>query len=389
MITRTEHIGFFSKLKGSLIGFLLSFVIILVALVVLAWNEHRTLKNHKGLVAAAEAVIGIDPEPVDPAHQGKLVYFSAEVSSSSPVMDNEFGLQRDALVIKRKVEMYQWRENERTEERQKIGGGTERVTTYTYEQRWDDDLVDSSRFEDASHRNPSSMPYESERFVAEDAMIGAYVANDAVLDALNDTALALGEAQGFPADFRLIDGNTLYRGSNHDRPQIGDVRIRFSEVPYQFASVIAEPSGNGLVPWVSPVGTSILLVEAGQVDAATVIENAQTANSVFGWVFRAGGVFAMFIAFTMMFAPLSAVAGVLPPLGRLVGKFAALAALVMALAIGGLTIALSWIVVRPLYAIAIVVAIVGVVAWWSRRKATPPPPPPAMTMSSPPPPPRG
>lgn len=385
MIQRVEHIGFFSKLKSSFVGFLMSFVIILIALAVLAWNEHRTLKNYKGLVAASEAVIGIEPEPVDPAHQGKLVYFSAEVTSDTPVSDDPFGLSRDALVLSRKVEMYQWREKERTEEREKIGGGTERVTTYTYEKVWDDDHNDSSRFQDTSHRNPDSLPYDSERFVAENAMIGAYVANDAVISALNDEPLALGEADDFPEDFRLVSGNTLYRGDDPDRPEIGDVRIRFSEVPYQIASVIAEPSGNGLVPWTSPAGTSILLVEAGQVDAATVIERAQSANTTFGWIFRAGGVFALFIAFTMMFAPLSTAASVLPPVGRFVGKFAALAALIMAVVIGGLTIVLSWIVVRPLYAIAIVVAIVAAIAWWSRRKATPPPPPPAMSMPPPPP----
>jgi hypothetical protein len=384
MIQRVEHIGFFSKLKSSIIAFVLSFVIILVAVGLLAWNEHRTLKNHKGLVAAAESVIGIDPEPVDPAHQGKLVHFSAEVSSDTAVGDELFGLSRDALVLKRKVEMYQWREKQETEERDKIGGGTERITTYTYEKAWDDERIDSSRFEDTSHRNPDSFPYDSERFVAENAMIGAYVANDAVISALKDEPLALDEAASFPEDFRLIDGSTLYSGGDPDRPEIGDVRIRFSEVPYQIASLIAEPSGNDLVPWTSPAGTSILLVEPGQVDAATVIERAQSANTTFGWIFRAGGVFALFIAFMMMFAPLSTAAGVLPPIGRLVGKFAALAALMMAVAIGGLTILLSWIVVRPLYAIAIVVAIVAAIAWWSRRRATPPPPPPAMSMPPPP-----
>jgi hypothetical protein len=383
MITRTQHISFFSKLKSSLIGFLLSFLIVAVALGVLAWNEHRTLKNYKGLRAAAEQVIGIDPAPVDPAHQGKLVYFNAPVESEETLTDDTFAVSVEALKLKRRVEMYQWREKERTEERDKLGGGTERVTTYSYEQVWDDEHIDSSRFQDTSHRNPPDMPYDSQTLVVENANIGAYVANAAILDALEDRPLALGEAAEFPDDFRLIDGNTLYRGADPDRPAIGDMRVRFSEVPEQVASVVAEPSGNGLVPWTSPVGTSILLVERGQVDAATVIERAQSANTMFGWIFRLGGVFALFIAFTMMLAPLSTAAGVLPPLGRWVARFSALAAGILALLIGGLTIVLSWIVVRPLIAIGIVLAIVAAIAVWSRRKATPPPPPMA-----PPPPPR-
>ena len=51
MTTVTENISWWSRLKSSFIGFLLSFVIVIGALVLLAWNEHRTLKNFKGLKA--------------------------------------------------------------------------------------------------------------------------------------------------------------------------------------------------------------------------------------------------------------------------------------------------------------------------------------------------
>ena len=132
-----ENISWWSRLKQSFVGFLLSFVIVIAALLLLAWNEHRTLKNYKGLRAAGETVQSVAADPIDPSVDGKLIHFSAEVRSNQGVRDPDFGIEAPALVLRRSVEMYQWREKKETTERDKLGGGKERVTTYSYEKVWD------------------------------------------------------------------------------------------------------------------------------------------------------------------------------------------------------------------------------------------------------------
>ncbi|MGE4073279.1 MAG: TMEM43 family protein [Lysobacterales bacterium] len=385
-----ENISWWSRLKQSFIGFLLSFVIVIAALFLLAWNEHRTLKNYKGLRAAGETVQSVSADPIDPSADGKLIHFSAEVRSSQGVRDPDFGIEAPALVLRRSVEMYQWREKKETTERDKLGGGKERVTTYSYEKVWDDDAINSSDFQESGHNNPGALPYQDARFAVTDARIGARRAADNILNALNSSALQLGEAGVFPDGFRRTDAETIYRGNNPASPQIGDVRVRYRAVPPQMASVIAQANGDGLLPWTSPAGTEIFLVETGQQSAAAMVEHAQSSNSALGWVLRAVGFGLLWIAFSMMLGPLKTIAAVLPPLGRAVGMFTGGVAFVLAAVMASVTIVLSWIFVRPLWAVSIVLAIIAVIAMWSRKSAKPaqaaagmPPP-----MPPPPPPPR-
>ena len=387
-----ENISWWSRLKQSFVGFLLSFVIVIAALLLLAWNEHRTLKNYKGLRAAGETVQNVAADRVDPAVDGKLIHFSAEVRSSQSVRDPDFGIEAPALVLKRSVEMYQWKEKKQTTERDKLGGGKERVTTYSYEQVWDDDAISSSSFQESGHNNPGPLPYQNAHFAVTDARIGARRAGDNILDALDSSGLQLAESGSYPGGFRRVDAETIYRGSNPGSPQIGDVRVRYRAVAPQTASVIAQANGDGLLSWSSPVGTEIFLVGTGQQSAADMVERAQSSNSLFGWGLRAAGFALLWMAFSMMLGPLKTIAAVLPPLGRAVGMFTGGIAFVLAAVMASVTIVLSWIFVRPLWAVSIVLAIVAVIAMWSRRSAgnaaaAPGMPPPMPPPSRPPPPP--
>jgi hypothetical protein len=384
-ITITEHTSWWSRLKSSFFGFLISFVLVIAGLMLLAWNEHRTLKTFKGLKAAGDTVVTTPADRVDPAIDGKLVYLSAEVTSDESVSDPEFGIEAPALVLRRSVEMYQWKENKRTEEREKLGGGKETTTTFTYEKVWNDDLIDSGNFQESGHANPSSMPYRDENFSVSDARLGAWRADDSILSALDGQPLSLSEDGEFPDGFWLADGQTLYSGENPKSPQIGDLRVKYSAVPPQPASVIAQADGDGLTAWTSPAQTLVFLVEAGIHDAATLIASAQSSNSTIGWVLRAVGFVLLWIAFSMMLGPLSTLAAVLPPLGRAVGTFTGMIAFALAAVLASVTIVLSWILVRPLWAVGIVLAIVAAIAMWSRKSArNASPPAPAPFMSPPP-----
>jgi hypothetical protein len=388
-----ENISWWSRLKQSFVGFLLSFVIVIGALLLLAWNEHRTLKTYKGLRAAGDSVLSVAADRIDPANEGQLIHFSAEVRSNQSVRDPDFGIEAPALVLKRSVEMYQWKEKKETTERDKLGGGKERVTTYSYEKVWDDDAISSSSFQESGHSNPGPLPYKDSRFAVTDARIGARQAGENILDALDSNGMQLAEAGVYPGGFRRVDAETIYRGNDPGSPQIGDVRVRYQAVAPQTASVIAQANGDGLLSWTSPAGTEIFLIETGQQPAAAMVAHAQSSNSTLGWILRAVGFALLWMAFSMMLGPLKTIAAVLPPLGRAVGMFTGGIAFLLAAVLASVTIVLSWIFVRPLWAVSIVLAIVAVIALWSRRSAGsaaagagPGMPPPRPPMPPPPPP---
>ncbi len=383
-VTITEHTSWWSRLKSSFFGFLFSFVLVIAALFLLAWNEHRTLKTYKGLKAAGDTVQVTPAESVDPAINGKLVYVSGEVTSEESARDPDFEIEAPALVLRRSVEMYQWKENKKTESRDKLGGGKETITTYTYEKRWDDEPIDSGSFQEGGHNNPGSMPYRDQNFAVSDARIGAWRADDTILSALDGKPLTLAEDGSFPDGFWLADATTLYSGEDPKSPQIGDLRVKYSAVAPQPASLIAQADGEGFKEWTSPADTAIYLVEAGSVDATVLVAHAQSSNSMWGWILRAVGFVLLWIAFSMMLGPLSTLAAVLPPLGRMVGMFTGGVAFVLALVLASVTIVLSWILVRPLWAVVIVLGIVAAIALWSRKSARNAPAAPAGVMGPPP-----
>ena len=68
--------------------------------------------------------------------------------------------------------MYEWKEESKTERRDKLGGGEEEVKTYTYHRVWSDRYEDSSRFKHSDgHENPQ-MRYHGHTVVARDAEPG-------------------------------------------------------------------------------------------------------------------------------------------------------------------------------------------------------------------------
>jgi len=169
----TESWG--SRLMGSIKSVLFGIVLFLAAFVVIWWNEGRAVKTAKGLDEGAALVETIASEPLDVNKDGKLVHLTGAVTTEERLLDQEFAIDVNALKLRRVVEMYQWKENEKTTEKKKVGGSVEKTTTYTYEKTWSSSLINSDGFKiPEDHVNPAAMLYSSyDRSVAI-AHIGEY-----------------------------------------------------------------------------------------------------------------------------------------------------------------------------------------------------------------------
>src|SRR5262245_51901613 len=139
-----------SRIAESIRSVLVGGLLFVVSFPLLFWNEGRAVRTAKSLEEGAVAVVSVPADSVDPARDGKLVHLSGEATAGSAVMDPDFGVSAPVLKLLRSVEMYQWQEEKKSEQRKKLGGGTETVTTYTYKKTWSDDRVDSSSFKEPS-----------------------------------------------------------------------------------------------------------------------------------------------------------------------------------------------------------------------------------------------
>ena len=378
-LERVERQGWFARLRSAVAGIVIGILLVGGAGVLQFWNEGRTLRQQQMLEAGRAEVVSIRASAASD-YGNRLVHLSDELDAEGQLVDPEFNQLADGLGLRRKVEMFQWRERKETREETSVGGSKTTRTIYRYEQDWDDDLIDSSRFaEPEGHGNPQAMPFQGREWRAETVRLGGLDLAPAVINAVDGWRPMAVQSDRLPANlaatFSVDDGVlTTVSGS----PRIGDLRVRFMRLPEGPLSVVARLSGNELQPDLRDQG-SLLLVERGQHSAQVLFDRAESRNAGIGWMLRLAGFVVMWVGFGLVLAPLAVFADVIPAFGRLTRWLSALIGGVLSALISFVAIASGWLYHRPWLLGLLLIAIAAGLAWLLlRRKAqVQPPPPPA------------
>ena len=362
--TETTSQGWFSRLGDAIKGVLFGLLLAIVAFPLLFWNEGRAVRTAKSLAEGRGAVVSASAERLDPANEGKLVHVAGRARTEDTVADPLFGVQApNALRLKRKVEMLQWKETSKSETRDKIGGGTETVTTYSYAAEWSETLIDSSRFKKPDgHRNPASMPAKSEAWTASKVTLGAYtLAREQVERVGGDEPLPASGARVATDLGRPVraHGSGLFAGANPNSPRVGDLRITFTRVGEGDVSVIAKQAGPSFEPYRAKAGASVDLLRRGIASADEMFARAEADNELMTWILRGAGFLLMAFGIGLVLRPLSVLASVLPILGDIVGAGTGLIAMLLSGVLSVLTISIAWIFYRPLLGIGLLVVAGG------------------------------
>jgi len=378
--TEVTSQSWFSRIIGSIVGVGVGFLLLLIAVILLWWNEGNTLATAKSLKEGAAVVVDIAPDKDDAANDGKLVHVTGKAMTEDEVADEMFAVSAKALRLSREVEMYQWDETKSTEEQKKLGGGTETVTTYTYEKKWASSPIDSTNFKHPEgHENPGAMLADSEAFTAADVTLGAFTVPKGIVDQMTGDEPLVPKPASYAAlsdelkeKGRLTDKG-YYFGVDPAKPAIGDTRVTFTVLEPGIFSILAQQTGSTFQPYPTKAGKEIERVESGTMSAALMFKHAQDENRIFAWILRIVGFFLMFIGFALIFKPLSVLADVLPFLGDLVGAGTGLVAFVLALVSSFTVIAIAWLAVRPLFGGTLLLLAVAALVWGvqvgAKRKA--------------------
>ncbi len=359
--TETTTQGWGSRIAGSIKGVLVGLVLIVASIVGLFWNEGRAVQTARSLTEGAGLVVAVPAERVDPANEGRLVHVTGDATAVAPLADPDFGVSARALRLQRKVEMYQWKEESRTETRKNFGGSEETVTTYSYTRVWEEGRIDSGRFRrPEGHTNPP-LRYQGRDMVAADATLGAFRPGDAVLRRLPadrslpvDRTLApsIRKSAGQSA---TVTGDAIYVGADPDSPRVGDLRITYRTADPGPVSIVARQTGAAFSPYQTKAGDAVMLVRAGTASAGEMFSAAQTENTIMTWLLRAVLAIMMFAGFGLLLKPFVVLADVVPFLGNVLQAGAGLIAGILTLTIAPLVIAIAWLWYRPLVSLAVIV----------------------------------
>ncbi|CAK8725197.1 Inner membrane protein [Candidatus Electrothrix laxa] len=391
--TEVTNQSWLSRIGGAIKGIIFGFILFIIAFPLLFWNEGRAVKTYKTLTEGNGAVISVLADQVDFNNEGKLIHLTGKATTEDILTDSVFGVSDNVLRLRRNVEMYQWQESSESETKKKLGGGTETVTTYSYSKGWEDNVISSSSFKKPEgHENPGSMPYVAEEQTASRVTLGAFTLSSSQVNRINQfEPLSIGSdtRQQENLDSRMTrQANGFYLGENPASPQVGDVRIQFESVAPTEVSIVAQQNSGGLRAYHAQAGGDIELLQIGTHTAEAMFQKAQNDNTVLTWVLRTAGFFLMMIGLSMIFKVFSVLADVLPFLGSVVEAGTGFIAFLLAGVLSLITIAVAWIVFRPLLGIILLVIAVGLIVLIggkikAGRKvravppgAVPPPPPP-------------
>lgn len=178
-VTENTHISWLSRIGNSFKGILLGLMLIVLAAALLFWNEGRAVHRRTALNKAADVVVNVTSDAVDPANDGKLIHLSGPADTAETLTDPLFDVSVRALKLNRKVEMYQWQEYAERKEKRNTGGSVDTTTTYSYQKGWSEQPISSADFNESGHENPS-MPYTSEKWTAEKITVGAFTLSDSL-----------------------------------------------------------------------------------------------------------------------------------------------------------------------------------------------------------------
>ncbi|WP_165585466.1 TMEM43 family protein [Roseococcus sp. SYP-B2431] len=346
--TSTSSQSWFSRIGSALVGLLIGLVLIPGSGFLLFWNEGRAVQTARSLTEGAGLVRDVPADRPDGANEGRLVHVSGPVRVGQVPLDAELDARPPdgTLRLVRNVEMFQWLEENRSETRTRLGGGTETVTTSTYRRGWHDGRVDSSRFRQPDgHQNPA-LRYQPRSFNAQGVTLGGFRLSDQQIG-------------GLPADQTLSlpsGDSTRYIGGDPNNPRVGDLRITWRYAQPSDVSVIAAQAGDAFGPYATNAGDRLMLIRAGTVPAPAMFQQAQDDNALLTWILRLVGVVLMFVGWALLFNPLKVLADVIPPLGAVVGFGTGALAAVLTALVAPVVIAIAWLFYRPLVGIAILAA---------------------------------
>ncbi|QNK00309.1 TMEM43 family protein [Dyella telluris] len=258
-------------------------VILLVVGAALAMlTEQGVLENRHASDRHGGPIVDVGSgAPSDRMERGNLVRVSGPVRVVEQPYDPEFGQRANAPVLIRHVEMFQWREI-------RVGSDVH------YEQDWVDRPVDSRRFvQPSGHANPERFPIEGKQFDAGEARVGRYALSPPLLHALPGSELITPEGKTLPVNLAAafsLSGNYFTTSVHADRPILGDLRVSWEVVPSQVVTVLAQVSGDQLVPAASAIDGKGFDVQSGERSLVDVVPDVPAPPSL-AWLRRLAAIF--------------------------------------------------------------------------------------------------
>jgi len=343
-----------NRIGNSFKGVVGGFIFLVLGVILLWWNEGNNVKNLKTTAELEDSYVDVKSNKVESKNDGKLVATHGKLINEKELTDETFGVTIKTPIMKRTVEVYQWKETSNTD---KDGN-----TTYSYNKDWSERLIDSSDFHETGHDNPTSKLYEDKTYTSDDVKVGAFSLSSEQVEKLSTKANFTEFNQETINGLNLkITNNYITNSEDFENPKIGDVRITFSFNNSTEVSVLAIQSDDSFVDFTSKAGKKVNRIVDGSHNGKDMIESIRSEDIFMKWILRFFGFIICMAGFRTILKPISAISSYVPLLGSLVGTAMGLVSFVLSLSLSLFVIAIAWIRFRPIVGISLIAIVVALI----------------------------
>jgi hypothetical protein len=391
--TETTRTSYGKKLGSSFKGIFTGIILFIIGTIALFWNEGNFVKTKKALNEGQSQVLEMpNIDKINPEFNGKFVHTSGLANTQDTLIDDFLGIKEVAIALIRKVEYYQWVEKTHTETKNKVGGGEEKKTTYTYQQEWTNQPIDSKSFKDPQYQSKNFVRIQvsNKKEMAKNVSFGAYVLPEFIISAMGGDKpihLDLG-----PMDIKNIESKILNRdaqnpqngsnsaniihssqnqtfiGSSASNPQVGDVRITYTKVEPAQISILAKVNGNSFESY-QINNKTVSQVAQGNVSAENMFQSSHSSNSLMTWIIRGIGLLVIIIGLRGILGFVETIFRFFPFLASIVGTGIGTLTTAVGFCWSLLIISISWMFYRPIIAILFILIIFGIL-FFLKKKST-------------------
>ena len=355
--TETTKISYGKNIKNSFIGALLGIILFLASFVILWLNEGNNVNQIYKANYMEKNAVEISADKISRDNDNKLVQLSGKAITDATLTDGIVSI-KDVFALKRNVEMYQWKENVKTESKDELGGSTTQTKTYSYEKVWSGYEINSEEFKKSGYVNPK-FPVKSEDFYADKGTLGKFNLTSKQINAMSEYSKYTNLPYRY--EYKIFEGS-YYKGKDPLNPSIGDIRITYNYVPSGVnISIIAQQKSDDTLTNMTIKKGSVYLQQSGLKTKDEMINSFRKGNQIFTNIIRIAGWLCMFIGMTLLISPLVVIFKVIPFLQKIVGFLTSGVLFLISLALSLLTIAIAWLAYRPLLSIGLIIVICGII----------------------------
>ncbi|XP_071438753.1 transmembrane protein 43 homolog isoform X1 [Hetaerina americana] len=290
------------QLKASWLAAVIGSALFSGGMWILFWNEGRAVQTIRSLEEGMSAVIPLhSTDTIIEEYNKKLVHLSGPLDISEPLTEFEYGVSVPAVKLKRRVQMYQWIEEENTREYHE-GDHVHTETSYSYATEWRDKIIDSSSFSiPYGHHNLKEFPFKSKVYVSEHVSVGNFELGGDLKDKFNDFVLVTSDERPERRDIKLHAG-LYYHSQDVWNPEVGDIRIQFSYAGSSgdVVTIVAMQNGNQLVPYKTLSGYDILILRHGKLSVEEIFHDEHSQKFWLTWLVRFLGWFLTLLGCTCL-----------------------------------------------------------------------------------------